>query len=218
MDGRLHRDGSVPVGLRSITNPQDIVVPDLWKHSATAGRSWECIETAAGKRLIAGDGVSASVVNMHSSGGDGCYGSWLFESMHPATETTYMCFGLELGEAITTSNTGYCIALNDTQVILARVTPGGVVAVSTATPVGLAVDTLYQFWVTRTGAGSFDVWIKGGVFTAWTQVVTAAVDATYTTGGYTACVANTAGYFGDVVHYDAVMTPAEAFAIGILDS
>ena len=41
-------------------------------------------------------------------------------------------------------------------------------------------------------------------------------DATHAVGGYTTCIADQGANFGDVVHYDSVMTPAEASVLGIL--
>jgi hypothetical protein len=84
--------------------------------------------------------------------------------------------------------------------------------------VSLAGSNYYEFWTTRSFAGVFRVWIKGGAYTDWTLFFDE-TDATHTTSEYVSVslpVAGQQGFHG-ITHYLGEMTPFEAIRAGILE-
>jgi hypothetical protein len=70
------------------------------------------------------------------------------------------------------------------ELALVRITNGSAVAFVGGSAVsGVPYDPRYDFTITRSGAGAWVVYIKGGTYTDWTSIITG-TDATHTTSVY----------------------------------
>ncbi|MCP4573351.1 MAG: LamG domain-containing protein [bacterium] len=95
-----------------------------------------------------------------------------------------------IGDRTTVGQYGYAIAINNSEAVLLAESSNGASSTKLASVTSyVAINTRYRFRVTRTSAGTFTLYIKGGGFEDWTLVTAntgsnPVTDTTTTTANY----------------------------------
>jgi hypothetical protein len=221
LDARIHSDGSCPVSLAATTTANS-PIPGTPFTTYGAG-SWSVIEEAPsggrpGKRwLVASAGNTAFADDLSSP-----FGSWhiKFKTGSIANLGQYIIVCAGAKSASNASIQGYAVLILSSGAI--RLYRESTTLFTTADGL-ISVNTEYEFWLTRTVAGVFTLWAKGGIWATWTLVPAAAnptaADLTYTTCRYTGVgrVAATDTKHQGPVHYPGEMLPSEAIPRGLID-
>lgn len=113
------------------------------------------------------------------------YGTWEFTLQHSGASTTRAVF---LSGAIGTAGPGYYLEIDSSEAVKIVEQPGATTHFSTTTGY-VAAATDYEFRITRTLAGEFTTYIRGGAYSDWTLVAADTgtnpfTDTTHTASSY----------------------------------
>jgi hypothetical protein len=130
-------------------------------------------------------GVLYEATDSHFTPQQAAYGVFELSFYKGADANVIYWLPISSGQVIASSN-GYCITVNGNESITFwSVMTGGAFAskFTTAIPY-VAIQTWYSLRLTRTFAGLFKLWIRGGIYTTWT-LVGSATDTTHSSSNYT---------------------------------
>lgn len=187
-------------------------------------------EVQSGTHTWADDGTTRGLV----TSADGrvvtqqraAYGSWYFRLKHAdASSTIFVPIGTVAAAWNDAAQNGYLFQLHsDEKIYFYRLAAGVSAPTLFSTAAGyVAAGTEYEFLLTRTVAGVFTLYIKGGAFTDWTTVSAATgsnpvTDTTYTTSAWAVADLDAADELRDFRHYQGAMTAAEFEALGLSEA
>lgn len=206
LDGRLRSDGSCPVSLTNL-NVRSIQVP---------GTIWQGVQTTPTTLGVVEDaGTGERYLNMSARIGvpqGQAFGSWAWE-WQVSNLATFMPVASNPVAYATPPQNGYVIYQDGGGIQFGR-SDNGVFA-NFANVVGAYNNRRLRFWLSRTSAGQFDLWLKDGV-NAWI-LLASANDLTYVTSTWMIATGTGTARLYDVLHVQGAMTPAEATQLGLIE-
>ena len=160
----------VPVTLTASVAAGDKIGP--WNVTAD---TWACVEAATGKRSLKHIGNGTGVLTATSMA---AFGTWRFRLKPSAVSVQeHLCMFMASvpGWYNAAGQNGYMIYLNVNQAYLFAITGGGTASIASTAAGTIALGTEYEFIVNRRPSdGRFFVYCKGGIWTDWTLIMTAA--------------------------------------------
>jgi archaellum component FlaF (FlaF/FlaG flagellin family) len=178
--------------------------------------SWKCSEDVTGKRslenVLAGDSARPQPF---------AFGTWIFRirsKLMAAGPDAYCIFiaSVATNNYADPGQNGYMLYVNNGTAYLFKITAGA--ATNLANAGVLVADTEYEFCIARRPSdGRFTVWIRGGTYLVWTQIIQV-VDVAFTTSSWinlraTGNVGTTFPIFDPkdsnvaLLHYQGVLDP-----------
>lgn len=132
--------------------------------------TWRVSEETSGKKWI--ENVVAGVASMPFTNSSG---TWIFDvNKADASNPSVLFIADVIGAENATGQDGYSILLSDAEAVTLRESVNGTPTTLFASASSyIAHSTNYKIAVSRSSAGEFVVYIKGGVYTNWTLVAAA---------------------------------------------
>lgn len=193
-DGRLPRDGSCPVTPVTLSGVGAQIPGTPWVVSAAGGTAKLSEEAPIagrlGRRYVAITGTCA----VRAQDSSPPYGSW-YAQLYFGNFVNTLIFA---SDPSGTNYRGYVVGVHAGQHKIQLLTTGSSDIVAGGTAVA---ENWYEYWIDRTRAGVWSLWVRGGTYAAWT-LIGSATNATYTTCKFMQYAISAApNYLGDVIHY-----------------
>ena len=173
--------------------------------NVTAGRvgPWDRI---SGTWSYWDDGTRRQLVNV--AGGicavpsDQAYGArYMRISKADSSGDYFMCVASCRGAPNLATQSGYFLYLHSTEAVQFYRVTNGVSTYLFGTGVGfISANIEYEFMITRTLDGYFVIWIRGGTFTTWTEILNG-IDNTHTISRFMVVGFDAGSYISDVIYY-----------------